>query len=696
MHGEKKRKALFLSFFTFVICFLYVQNQLFSVQKSSDSIDQLLCVDDQKQPLSFSAGNTDLFLSGQIQEGFFYGKNLRRLSKQVPDVQSRFRHRMHIGFLLQHYDPHAQKKEPIIEAAIKLHNMQWWQDEYSNLLIKYYRVTSKIPQFSFSDAWIKVSSTALHRSWHEHLHVLKVGYFPYQLGRGVSLGFADEGGIKYLGFEISYDPIESAYYSPGILLQGWIHKKMRYELYASLLYSEYEQFFLQKEVKQPHLFSARLDKDQFNKYGTFLNRWVASEKLIFFDDESPIQWRAEQYLMYGNFEYSVDDNQLPFLDRAIHGGTYGVMLDCSYKQWKLNIEAAGQYGGLKLFAINNNDRLFQIDSTGKMGMFYDNAGIQAVTDGAINLDPFAMPVADPLTDALNQSGAFDTGMLIIADDQKRIFYSALDNVFYTKNTIEDQLWELELEGTKAGPVLQADLINNLYYPVKNSSAAGNAEWRPEKNLNLQGCMFLIDLSYQCKELPCIVHWAGGYLSGDQAPLIKGDTTIADQDQYAYKGFLPIRDHRYRGLGVKSFSFFTMRIIERPAGNNVHFNDISNLVFAGMGVDCLPKKCFKNTVWNSNLVFFFQPKDQYTLDSNGLKTDQKASWFTAIEWNASMQYRFLPQCEFLVRGAVFLPQRLYRDMKYQGMHCSTIDGKSENVQRTGNVAYALHVRMTYDF
>jgi hypothetical protein len=51
---------------------------------------------------------------------------------------------------------------------------------------------------------------------------------------------------------------------------------------------------------------------------------------------------------------------------------------------------------------------------------------------------------------------------------------------------------------------------------------------------------------------------------------------------------------------------------------------------------------------------------------------------------------------LVRGAVFLPQRLYRDMKYQQMSCRTIDGKAENVQRAGDVAYALHVRMTYDF
>jgi hypothetical protein len=696
MYGERKKKVLFLSFFTFIFYFLSVRNQLFSAQKSYHSADQSLIVQDQKQPLSFSAGNTDLFLSGQIQEGFFYGKNLRRLTKEVPDVQSRFRHRMHVGFLLQHYDAHGSKKDPIIEAAIKLHNMQWWQDEYSNLLIKYYRLTSKIPQFSFSDAWIKISSTALNRSWDKHLHVLKVGYFPYQLGRGVSLGFADEGGIKYLGFEISYDPIESAYYSPGILLQGWIHKKMRYELYASLLHSEYEQFFLQKEVKQPRLFAARLDKDQFNKYGTFLNRWVASEKLIFFDDDTPIQWRAEQYLMYGNFEYSVDDNQLPFIDRAIHGGTYGLMLDCSYKQWKLNVEAAGQYGGLKFFTIDNNDQLFQIDSTGKIGMFYDNAGIQSIHDGPFELDPFAMPVAAPLTAALNRSGDFDVNKKIITDDQKRVLYSSLDNAFHTDDEITDQLDAFDTEASEAAAVLRKDLLNNLYYPVKNSSAIGSAQWRPEKNLNLQGCMVMLDLSYQCKSLPCTVHWAGGYLSGDQAPLIKGDTTIADQDQYAYKGFLPMRDHRYRGLGVKSFSFFTMRVIERPAGNNVHFNDISNLVFAGMGVDCLPKEQFKNTAWNSNLVFFFQPKDQYMFDSDGVKTDQKAAWFAAVEWNASMQYRFLPQCELLVRGAVFLPQRLYRDMKYQQMSCRTIDGKAENVQRAGDVAYALHVRMTYDF
>ena len=85
---------------------------------------------------SFLPANTDCFITGQVQEGFFYGKNIRTLNNDVPDVQTRFRHRMHVGFHLKHYDPLLKDKKTIVEAALKLHNMQWWQDENSNLLIR--------------------------------------------------------------------------------------------------------------------------------------------------------------------------------------------------------------------------------------------------------------------------------------------------------------------------------------------------------------------------------------------------------------------------------------------------------------------------------------------------------------------------------------------------------------------------------
>ncbi|MBL4587717.1 hypothetical protein JKY79_00030 [Candidatus Babeliales bacterium] len=639
--------------------------------------------------LSFLPINTDCFITGQVQEGFFYGKNIRTLNNDVPDVQTRFRHRMHVGFYFKHYDPLIEDKKPIVEAALKLHNMQWWQDENSNLLIKFYRVTSKIPQFSFSDAWVHVKSSAFNRTWSEHLHSLKVGYFPYQLGRGVSLGFADEGGIKYLGFEVSYDPIESAYYSPGVLLQGWIHPKVRYEFYASVLQSEYEPFFLQREVKQPQLFSRLHKEDPCNPYGTFMNRWVASEKIILFSEKDmPFQWRAEQYILYCNFEHHVDDIQLPLINRAIHGGTFGCMLDVSWNRWKLNVEVATQYGALKFFEYDNNDQVLQVDSTGKMKVFNDNAGIRTLRN-----EDFAMPASDPLLQALDTNQRFDTKKLEFTGEQGEPFFVLSENNFTTVSDLGNRIVALDNENSDSALQIKEDLFSDTVTPIRN---VPHPQLRPEKNFNMQGHMLMIDLSYQCKNIPCTLNIAGGYLSGDQPPLKNDSTVFADDSQCSYRGFLPIRDHRYRGMGVKSFSYFTMRVIERPAGNNVHFNDISNLAFCGVGVTVLPKKKLNGLVGNSNLVFFFQPKDQYILNENGAATDALASSFANIELNGSLQYRFLPQCELLIRGAILVPQRLYRDMKNQKAGFMTTTGVRENVKRVGDVAYAMHVRITYDF
>ena len=639
---------------------------------------------------SFLPANTDCFITGQVQEGFFHGKNIRTLNNDVPDVQTRFRHRMHVGFHFKHYDPLLEDKNPIIEAALKLHNMQWWQDENSNLLIKFYRVTSKVPQFSFSDAWVQVKSTAFNRTWNEHLHSLKVGYFPYQLGRGVSLGFADEGGIKYLGFEVSYDPIESAYYSPGVLWQGWIIPKMRYELYATVLQSEYEPFFLQREVKQPQLFSRLHNEDPCKPYGTFLNRWVASEKIILFSEKDmPFQWRAEQYLLYCNFEHHVNDFQLPLTDRAIHGGTFGCMLDISWNRWKLNVEVATQYGGLKFFEYDNNDQVLQVDSTSKTIINNDNTGVISIIDSRT----FPMPASEPLLQALGAKQRFDTRPEEFTSEKGEQFFVLSENNFATTNDLQNRLDMLTFEGSSASSEIYNDLLKNIVVPIRN---VPHPQLRPEKNFNMQGYMLMADISYQCKKAPCTLYLAGGYLSGDQPPLKNDSTIFSDESQSAYRGFLPIRDHRYRGMGVKSFSYFTMRVIERPAGNNVHFNDISNLAFFGIGTSVAPKSTLKGLVGNSNLVFFFQPKDQYILNKDGDATDFLASSFANIELNGSIQYRFLPQSELLVRGAVLIPQRLYRDMKNQKAGFMTTTGVRENIKRVGDVAYAIHVRITYDF
>jgi hypothetical protein len=695
---NKKGDSLNMQIFyiIFLLAFFGKTTTLFSIENYFISHSLHQKKDKKQNPgkkLSFLPEPINCFVSGQIQEGFFHGRNLRTLNTQLPDTQSRFRHRMYLGFYCDQKNA-ENPDQKIFQAALKLHNMQWWQDQNSHLLIKYYRLTSKVPLFSFSDAWIKLYSAAINPEWKAFTHALKVGYFPYQLGRGVSLGFADEGGIKYLGFELSYDPIESAYYCPAVLLQGDFHKNVSYELYGSILNAQYEPLFLNKQTPQPTLFLNHVNKEELNQYGKHLNRWIVSEKVIFQENKEAFSWRAEQYLSYLHSEYNFNDFQLPLVDRGIYAGTYGVMFDFTWDRWSLNIEAAGQFGTLDFFAINTSDYFLQPDSNGDIIITYDNVQIKDYADPNI----FAMPIADPLKTVVNTidlENAPTTPTLLSTNDGKNIF-NLQANKFEDTADITLRLQNLDAASPASAAAKQVvdDLRYNLVQPIIN--AAEYPLVRQEKTLNLQGYFFMIDLSYACKTIPFTFNFAGGYLSGDKAPLISNDDQIADPKKSDYKGFIPLKENRYRGLGVKGFSFFTLRTIERPAGKNVHFNDISNLAFFGFGTDITPFKPDKKLFISNNILFFFQPFSPYILDENQNKTETRASSFAAVELNSAIQYRFLPQAELLVRGAFFVPQRLYRDMKNQLMSFMTIDGIQEDTKRANRLAYAVHIRLSYDF
>lgn len=640
--------------------------------------------------LALGARNIDLYMQGQIQEGFFYGSKIRTLNDNVPDVQARFRHRMSVGFLAQfgveRYGSSA------VDAAIKLHNMLWWQDEYSNLLVKQYPVTSNNPVFSFTDAWVNVHLETFAHELKKHPHSFKAGYFAYQLGRGVSLGFADEGGIKYLGFELSYDPIESAYYTPGLLWQGKITENIGYELYWSLMHNLYELPFLNQDINQSLLFTTRLDKENINKYGKGLGRWVLSGKGTWDSKNETSTLHAEPYLLWLHSTYGFNDLQIPQADRAINLGTYGAMIDFTFKRFNVNVEVAGQFGNINFFPTDNNDQLIQLDSSGRAAIAYDNVGVLPLASNFIS----AMPVTDEFKKIIDQGGEqFDgSEQRAIQNLDGYTVFDMQQDEFISDNETITRFNDLLDEGTPEAIQIAQDLISTRW--VQGVANPFGPQHRPQQKLQLRGFMLMADISYLCKSIPFKWNLAGGYISGDRAPLINDETLLADPSARSYKGFLTLRDNRYRGQAVKSFSYMTMRTIERPAERGVHLNDISNLAYVGIGFDCLPLKPRNKLEIFGNAVLFIQPAFQHTLDAEGNATDIRSSRFAGTEINGSLNYRFLPNCAFLLRGAVFLPQSLYVDMKNQKTSYMTTTGVRESIVRGHDVAYAVHARISYDF
>ncbi len=643
----------------------------------------------------FTQKNTQFSMGGEIQEGYFNVKQVRTLNHLIPDTQARFRHRASLCFLARCAD---EQNLFSVEAACRLHAMTWWQNEYTNLLIRVFSVTGK-PALSMTDAWV-----GLHLAGSKEIEKppvsLRVGYFPYVVGRGISLGYADEGGIRYLGFELTYDPIESAYYTPGILLWGHLCPSLSYHLYYTLMSAPYEQFFNQKATHEPLLFKDRRD-NKIEKWGKNLRRDALAASLEAHLENENWHLFAQPYMVYLQSTYALDEFQLPLSDSSFKIASYGCMVDVSYKKLEVNFELAGQWGKLLYYPVDNNSIVLGKGRGGLLEQQQDifEAVVQATEESFTapcyeeNQQDIERSLQEPIDRCCPALRIQNTDGDTFIDNKTGKYLNTQELV-----TQVDQLFD---EFSKGSASAFYQLQNILENTVTVQKPAQTPRYRPQKKTPLAGYMAVGDVRYQpIASTPFFVHAGVGYFSGDQHPLSLDEGDVGDVCQKKYKGFIPIKDNRYRGHFLKALGFMTLRTIERPAQRSIHFNDTSNLFFVGGGLEMFPlEQKEKMDLW-TNIVWFWQPAYQRTYKLSPQGDTQlsctKSDKFLGVELNASCQYVFFKGCTLLVRGAVFLPGQLYKDMHLFYSSYATTDGTFALVERTNDPTYAYHFRISYEF
>ena len=163
---------------------------------------------------------------------------------------------------------------------------------------------------------------------------VKMGWFPYELGRGITLGHGQTE-AWYMGFSNVFD--SNTYLrdidrrdliEPGILLHGAISKDITYDLYYSrhtergLTYGGTNPTKTQGVAKDRDIFAGRMDFMHERGWGNL---------------------HAQPYMMYMDESHSyLGTNYFG----AIRLGTVGLMLNYEKNKFCMGAEAAGQYGHL--------------------------------------------------------------------------------------------------------------------------------------------------------------------------------------------------------------------------------------------------------------------------------------------------------------------------------------------------------------
>ena len=697
------RKSLSLKLLAGIAAFscagaLYAGYSLPTLQNASFTEQDL-----EKGTLSITRKDVDVSLIGRVRQDWLGYDKIHTLQPGNDDQLSGFRSKSCIDFAATYGNKTYGRSAA--DAFLRLTNYGYWYYE------SYYTPFNGSSRTAYTagdvrplnmltymeEMWINLHLGTFFDaydnwfSYKNHPVSIKMGYFPYQLGRGISFGDFPVS-IPYLGWD-SYHYDEARFNHPGVLVHGYINKDISYDLY----YSKQSENSLLTAMTWETINEQRTDgRRKWRGISKGRDLWAAKMDLT--HNKKWGDLHAQPYVMY------VDASELKIEtagDSSARLGTTGLMLEFKRGQFSINTEVAGQFGHQNVHAIDRNKQELTQADDGKnqymhthiFGYSIDSHVATRETKAPVNGDATAANV-----NLVAHRGGYDqTTKQWIPSVTKNGDRLGTYNVYHTDG--------------------DATIVNYPY--VYNSNVTGNKRFRDGYRVDYRGYMAVCDMKWDFEEVPVSIALAGAYISGDKYPY----NTERDK---RYRGFLTYGDYSYVGKYVYSQVVLEARKLPRPVDISYHhqyaFNnvkDMGNLAYIGTGAEWRPFRDKNKLMLRSNILWFWetvslkkwnvkQPLPQKdgatdlfegslswpTYDQNneevwvsssntdleigteryykGWMKEEDASRRLGTELNFEMQYRPVINCILLAQLGCFIPGQLYKDLKGQP-NVNTING-----------------------
>ena len=629
--------------------------------------------------LAITRNNLDVSLKGFVREDWKGLDKIHTLRASNDDQVSGFRSKSCIDISATY----GREKfgESAADAKIRLTNYGYWQQEgkYTpltnsdnardnkslNLLTYVEEVWFDLHFGTFFDAfdnWF---------SFKDHPASIKMGYFPHQVGRGISFGDFPMH-LPYLGFP-SYERDDTRYTHPGILLHGNITKDIAYGLY----YSKQAENGISTSQTWETVHAYRTDRAG----NDFRRRWrgVSKDRELWaanLDLTHERDWGNILVQPYGTY-LDAPETHIEFeADSAVRLGTVGMMTEYKKGGFTINAEVAGQFGHQNVWSVDRNRQEEYTTDVGERKMRYTHI---FGTNGHTPSSQSIVAATDEVN-SFGSKGGWDT-----------------TNKYWVDSV------------TKNGDALSG--AGSKY----NSDVVGNGRFRDQYRIDYRGFMGVVDMKFAFEEVPVVISAAGGYISGDKYP-------YNTEQNKRYKAFIPYGDFNYAGKYVKSHIVMEERSLPRPVDLSYRYQyafnndqDLSNLAYLGTGVQWRPFENKEKLLFESNIMWFWEATAVKKWDKTkkmptafkdggwhacseradywgtvnadgyckqvGWKSDDTASRALGTELNFEVQYRPIENCLFLVQLACFLPGQLYKDLDGQP-NVNTKDGPAAHVGTFG--------------
>ncbi|MBL4588168.1 hypothetical protein JKY79_02380, partial [Candidatus Babeliales bacterium] len=215
----------------------YTDRDVFELIKSQQ-------VPGDKRSFSIRKGGGKLSLGARALNEYYFYRNAVLLNSNLPDECGFFKTTADI--FMQTHGGKKKYGHKAVEAFFNLRHKSEWglfgkstgtqkaTSSVGQVSTKKHSHSASKPLIWLKDAWVKLSLNATFGCVGENIHFLKAGFFPFQLGRGISLGQGYGTPKDFLGI---YNQLND-FSTPGILFTGSLMKKvLEYDLY----YAKYDE-----------------------------------------------------------------------------------------------------------------------------------------------------------------------------------------------------------------------------------------------------------------------------------------------------------------------------------------------------------------------------------------------------------------------------------------------------------------------
>ncbi len=630
-----------------------------------------------KPKISIKKGDYELTLDGALKIENYFEDNAYMLNKNIPDENEYFKETVDLNFDFAYGE--EKFGYDAVEAYLAIRHKGIWgrtltlADRDSGTSSK---ASIKLDETMFGshahdtaravlwfrEAWIKVGLNAVFGSKSQnYLQQLEIGWFPFQLGRGISLGSGYGYNEFFLGL-YSYTGEDKS--APGIDLFGEVVKDT---LWYNLYYSRFEE--------RGKNFSDVITPVKYNYMGRKKSPWrgvaknndliAAQLKWIALNNDKFGKLEVEPYVMC---DFASDQWVEVYPDTNTTLGAYGLGFEHSLVDFECGGEVAFNFGSEKLQAIDRNLSKFGRDDDNGSYLY---EGYSHIIDNTTNQKARVTP------------------------DSKKAY-----SVDFGPGTGNENGGNIP--GTYTNPNGYRNTGGDAHPLEKN-------RFRQAYKNEFKGWMAVADMAYNLRKwnLKLALSWA--YASGDVDPHRK-------EVNKNYNGFVGLHEN-YFGKRVPSIFIMDQRLLMRPlalaypqtvidAETDISF---TNIQMYGAGLTWVPKYGENKTVSiNPNVIGFWNTKSSHKIvyDDNkvAVVSPNMARDFMGTELNLLIKSEILKDLTLFGKFAAFFPGGYFEDIKgipldddyFNKQALSTTEYDPRDYRLGADTAYHMNIGLEFKF